>query len=75
MGSMVCLVPLNANLETYCIVTRAIDLGVQVWYGNALGEMEVVEIELMSGQLILIPITVSGVEYWVTVAHNHVCLL
>ncbi|KIK38852.1 hypothetical protein CY34DRAFT_14790 [Suillus luteus UH-Slu-Lm8-n1] len=49
----------------------AIDLGVQVWYGNALGEIEVVEIELMSGQLILIPITVSGVEYWVTVAHNH----
>jgi len=48
-----------------------IHLGVQVWYGNALGDMEVVEIELASGQLILIPITISDVDYWVTIAHNH----
>ncbi|KAG1795631.1 uncharacterized protein HD556DRAFT_1363009 [Suillus plorans] len=49
----------------------AIHLGVQIWYGNALGDMEVVEIELASGQLILIPITISDADYWVTIAHNH----
>ncbi|KAG2063219.1 hypothetical protein BDR04DRAFT_1164102 [Suillus decipiens] len=49
----------------------ALDLGVQVWHGDTLGDLQVVEIELVSGQLILIPITISGVEYWVTIAHNH----
>ncbi|KAG2113535.1 uncharacterized protein F5147DRAFT_681538 [Suillus discolor] len=49
----------------------AIHLGVQVWYGNALGDTEVVEIEVTSGQLMLIPITISDVDYWVMIAHNH----
>ncbi|KAG1817168.1 uncharacterized protein BJ212DRAFT_1480396 [Suillus subaureus] len=59
------------NMPAFPWDLQAIDLGMQVWYRDALGDMEVVEIELVLGQLILIPITVSGVEYWVTVAHNH----
>lgn len=51
----------------------AVDLGVQVWHANILGNMEAIDAELLSGQLIFIPITVHGSDYWVTVAHNHVC--
>ncbi|KAG1730535.1 uncharacterized protein EDB91DRAFT_1239083 [Suillus paluster] len=73
--AVVCPFVTDDNMPAFPWDLRAIDLGVQVWYGNALGDMEVIEIELVLGQLILIPITVSGVEYWVTVAHNHVHLV
>jgi hypothetical protein len=40
---------------------------------HSLGDMEVVENEFVSGQLI--PITISDVDYWVTIAYNHVRLV
>jgi hypothetical protein len=53
----------------------AVDLGVHIWYANVLGDIEAVDAELLSSQLIFIPITVHGSDYWVTVAHNHVCAI
>ncbi|KAG1818111.1 uncharacterized protein BJ212DRAFT_1479939 [Suillus subaureus] len=50
---------------------HAVDLGVQVWHANILGDTEAIDAELLSGQLIFIPITVHGSDYWVTVTHNH----
>lgn len=60
-------------IGSQCFHCSAVDLGVQVWHANVLSDMEAIDAELLSGQLIFIPITVHGSDYWVTVAHNHVC--
>ncbi|KAG0702210.1 hypothetical protein DFH29DRAFT_805341 [Suillus ampliporus] len=72
--AIVCRFTTNDEVPQFPWDMWAVDLGVQVWHANMLGEMEVVDVRLISGQLILIPITVSNLEYWVTVAHNHVSL-
>ncbi|EGN93436.1 hypothetical protein SERLA73DRAFT_156366 [Serpula lacrymans var. lacrymans S7.3] len=45
--------------------------GTQTWIANKLDDLEVISIDSLSHQLILVPITVQGFKYWVTVAYNH----
>ncbi|KAJ7073659.1 hypothetical protein C8F01DRAFT_1271383 [Mycena amicta] len=50
---------------------RATDLGVQTCQRDALGELEVVSIERLSGQLIRVPITVCSEALGVLIAYDH----
>jgi hypothetical protein len=50
----------------------AVDLGVDHWYANQLGDLEAISVERLSGHFILASITVRGVELWITVAFDHV---
>ncbi|TDL13640.1 hypothetical protein BD410DRAFT_872916 [Rickenella mellea] len=51
---------------------RAIDLGVGTWYAHELGELEVVDLCRLTGQLILASANIKGVAMWITIAHDHV---
>jgi hypothetical protein len=58
---------------------RATDLGVASWRADALGELEVVPIDSLSGHFVLAPIQVTQHEvifdFWITIAYDHVCAL
>ncbi|KIK78718.1 hypothetical protein PAXRUDRAFT_163227 [Paxillus rubicundulus Ve08.2h10] len=60
------------NSMSMSSVRKAPDLGVQSWHGDMMGDLEVVAIEQLSGQLILAPIKMKNEDYWITVAYNHV---
>lgn len=51
---------------------RAVDLGVQSWIAHHFGPKEIVSLDRLTGQFILAPITVRGIDIWVTVAYDHV---
>lgn len=51
---------------------RAVDLGVGAWYANSLGPCEVVAIQDLTGNPVVCPLSVQGIDYWITVAFNHV---
>ncbi|KAL1749513.1 hypothetical protein FB107DRAFT_177501, partial [Schizophyllum commune] len=48
----------------------ATDLGVRTWRASALAAAEVVSIERLSGQFVLAPVAVLGMELWITVAYD-----
>ncbi|TFK63271.1 hypothetical protein BDN72DRAFT_803396 [Pluteus cervinus] len=50
---------------------RAVDLGVQVWSAEQLGDIEVVGVDELSGHFILAPLTSHEHDLWVTIAYDH----
>ena len=51
---------------------RAVDLGVESWYADISGGLEVVSLDRLSGHFVLAPITVNDQNIWITVAYDHV---
>ena len=49
-----------------------VDLAVGAWYANSLGPYEVVAIQDLSGNPVVCPLSIQGIDYWITVAFNHV---
>jgi hypothetical protein len=49
-----------------------VDLGVDAWYANQLGELEVVAVDRLCGHFVLAPISVKDTDLWITVAFDHV---
>lgn len=56
------------------MISRAADLGADVWYADLLGGNEVISVQYLTGNPIICPLEVGGQNYLITVAFNHVCI-
>ena len=68
----VCWCPELLSICAESIEYRAVDLGVGAWYANSLGPYKVVAIQDLSGNPVVCPLSIQGIDYWITVAFNHV---
>lgn len=66
---------LMSQFIMFLTVFRAVDLGVNAWHAEWLGDYEVVTVQDLTGNPIICPLTVRGSAYWITVAFNHVCCI
>ncbi|KAL1713956.1 hypothetical protein EV715DRAFT_210517 [Schizophyllum commune] len=52
----------------------ATDLGIRVWRAGRFAPAEVITIERLSGHFVLAPLSLRGLDIWITIAYDQACI-